>query len=86
MLFNFLGIKSRLLSGLYCSAFCFAALALQVTLNTSAMGQDALDTLGELAEPTLQLPTETPAGEDAPAPASAAAASPQDQQLSLIHI
>ena len=76
MLFNFLGIKSRLLSGLYCSAFCFAALALQVTLNTSAMGQDALDTLGDLAEPTLQLPAETPNEADAPG----ASSSPQDQQ------
>ena len=87
MLFNFLDIKSCLLSGLYCSAFCFVTLALQVTLNTSAMGQDALDTLGELAEPTLQLPTETPAGEDAPAAASApaAAASPQDQQRAALN-
>ena len=84
MLFNFLDIKSCLLSGLYCSAFCFVTLALQVTLNTSAMGQDALDTLGELAEPTLQLPTETPAGEDAPA-ASAPAASPQDQQRAALN-
>jgi len=81
MLFNFLDIKSCLLSGLYCSAFCFVTLALQVTLNTSAMGQDALDTLGDLAEPTLQLPTETPAGADAPA----AASSPQDQQRAALN-
>lgn len=52
MLINFSNFRSSLLSCLCCIAFCFGAFALQVTLNTSVMGQDALEALNGLGEPT----------------------------------
>ena len=48
---NFSRLKSALLTGLFCGAFCFGSLVLQTMVSNPAVGQGALDTLSDTDKP-----------------------------------